>query len=113
MPLLIQSLDCEDTSIAMSTLQTFAAINKDVFRDHVPSLVPRFLSLARTSKQLTIRIGALQCLHKLSLLPVHTVYPYRRKITNELKPCLDDKKRLVRREAVTCRNAWFMMAEHA
>ena len=37
---------------------------------------------------------------------LHKVYPYKNKVTRALADNLDDKKRLVRAEAVKCRTEW-------
>ena len=49
---------------------------------------------------------ALQCISSLTELPIHLVYPYRSHVINELDSCLDDRKRLVRKEAVDCAFKW-------
>lgn len=35
------------------------------------------------------------------------IFPYALQVRKGLVPLLDDKKRLVRREAVDCRSAWY------
>ena len=36
------------------------------------------------------------------------VYPYQNQVIRGLAPCLDDKKRLVRKEAVKSRASWYI-----
>ena len=54
-----------------------------------------------------MRIASLKCLTGLASLPLHVILPYRNKITRALTPVLDDKKRLVRAEAVAARHEWY------
>lgn len=51
-------------------------------------------------------MSSLQCIGALTTLSVHLIYPYQAQIIRGLVPCLDDKKRLVRKEAVLSRSEW-------
>lgn len=55
-----------------------------------------------------VRIAALKCIEEMTTLPVHIVIPYRGQITRALEPALDDPKRLVRKQAVTARQEWYV-----
>jgi len=110
-PLLIHSLSMSDVSVLSSTLSTFNSLeNPAVLKNHVTSLIPRLLLLAKAPESMNVRIEAISCLQCLSNLPVHSVYPYQKNVIKSLKSCLDDKKRLVRREAYKCRNQWYLLS---
>ena len=53
-----------------------------------------------------VRISALKCLEEVTSLPVHVLVPYQRQVTRALLTVLDDKKRLVRAQAVSAREQW-------
>ncbi len=53
-----------------------------------------------------VRMQALECLSGFVTLPYYKVFPYQRKVINELGASLDDKKRIVRKAASGCRNKW-------
>ena len=100
LPLLLESLACEEGGLRVSTLEGLLSLIHDVphiISEHVPSLVPRLLDLARapdsmvrghvTSCDLTVvscdvfaslfeqkvRMAALQCVGALTTLPHHVV----------------------------------------
>ncbi|RIA93901.1 Dos2-interacting transcription regulator of RNA-Pol-II-domain-containing protein [Glomus cerebriforme] len=113
-PLLIHSLSLPDAELKSSTIDTFYIISGDASRiisEHVSSLVPLLLSSTKPDKGNTmqVRISALQC---LGILPDHVsfdvLFPFKSKILRELSTALDDKKRLVRKQAVDCRSKWFL-----
>ena len=37
----------------------------------------------------------------------HQIFPMAKRVVRELAPLLDDKKRIVRADAVTCRSEWY------
>ena len=101
-----------DVSVLYSTLSTFNSLeNPAVLKNYVTSLIPRLLSLAKAPESMNLRIQAISCLQILSGLSVHYVYPYQKNVISSLKNCLDDKKRLVRREAYKCRNQWYLLSQ--
>jgi DNA repair/transcription protein MET18/MMS19 len=113
-PLLIHSLSLPDAELKSSTIDTFYIISADaphIISEHVSSLIPLLLSLTKADKGNTmrVRISALQC---LGILPDHVpfdvLFPFKSKILKELSTVLDDKKRLVRKQAVDCRNKWYL-----
>uniref|UniRef100_A0AAX7SHP8 MMS19 nucleotide excision repair protein n=1 Tax=Astatotilapia calliptera TaxID=8154 RepID=A0AAX7SHP8_ASTCA len=54
----------------------------------------------------SVRIASLSCISALSYFPV---LPFRARVLRALAKPLDDKKRLVRREAVQARAQWFLL----
>ena len=111
-PLLIHSLSMSDVSVLSSTLSTFNSLdNPTVLKNHVTSIIPRLLSLAQIPESMNLRMQAIKCLMFLSLLPVHCIYPYQMNVIRSLKSCLDDRKRVVRKEAFKCRNHWYLLSQ--
>lgn len=112
MPLLVQSLSCDEQSLKLSTLQTMYSLAFDapeIIARQVTSLVPMLLGLTQFQLSMKVRMEALKCLGALTTLPHHVVYPYKTKVCRALADSVDDKKRLVRKEAVKCRNEWFLL----
>ncbi|XP_019357678.1 PREDICTED: MMS19 nucleotide excision repair protein homolog [Gavialis gangeticus] len=56
-----------------------------------------------------VRIAALRCIHALTSLPAPGLLPYKARVIRALAKPLDDKKRLVRKEAVVARGEWFLL----
>ncbi|XP_037079500.1 MMS19 nucleotide excision repair protein homolog [Pollicipes pollicipes] len=61
------------------------------------------------SARLETRAGALRCLGALARLKPHVLLPLKPQVLRELAACLDDKKRIVRQQAVEARNLWFLL----
>ncbi|KAL3735914.1 hypothetical protein ACJRO7_024955 [Eucalyptus globulus] len=57
-----------------------------------------------------VRETALQCLVAMSVLPHSRIYPLRKQVLQAVSRALDDPKRSVRLQAVTCRQAWLSLA---
>ncbi|XP_054838282.1 MMS19 nucleotide excision repair protein homolog isoform X2 [Eublepharis macularius] len=111
LPLLLEALSCLDRVVQLSTLHCLQPLLLDaplVVSLHVDTLVGKFLGLTE-SPAMAIRIAALQCLHALASLPTPVVIPYKPRVIRALAKPLDDKKRLVRKEAVTARGEWFLL----
>lgn len=55
-----------------------------------------------------LRMASLRCLAKVpSCINSSILSPWRQQTLKSLELCLNDPKRLVRREAVDCRNRWY------
>ncbi|XP_043911515.1 MMS19 nucleotide excision repair protein homolog [Protopterus annectens] len=109
--LLMEALHCPDQVVQLSTLRCLHPLLMDapqVMSVHAETLVTKLLALT-ASPAMKIRIAALQCIHALTQLPNHVVIPYRARVIRALAKPLDDKKRLVRKEAVTARGEWFLL----
>lgn len=113
-PLLLQSLDVSDHSYhgvkaaTLATLESVLLHDAVVVSEHIASLITRLLnSTAVPSNSPDVRSGALRCLKLMPIqLKLEAVMPYRRQVIKRLLACLDDKKRVVRAEAVRCRTNW-------
>ncbi|XP_042623031.1 MMS19 nucleotide excision repair protein homolog [Cyprinus carpio] len=111
LPLLLEALSCADQAVQLSTLSCLQPVllePPEALRNQLEALFSRLLALT-TSPAMKVRIASLQCVHALSRLPEHTVLPFRARVLKALAVPLDDKKRLVRKEAVAARAEWFLL----
>jgi DNA repair/transcription protein MET18/MMS19 len=117
LPLLLQSLDLQDPSVKAATIQSLTVISQEspeAVEGHISTLVSRLLTSASDPKlsASSVRHNALQCLRIFpGRIKDSTLLPYKNTVTGGLLTVLDDPKRLVRKEAVECRAAWFNMDE--
>lgn len=111
-PLLVESLARPEDGLSSSTLQLMKILISDaeeMVAEHAKSLIKALLPLCRF-KNMTVRIDALECLTALAGLPSHKTFPFAHEVVKDLMDVLDDKKRLVRKKAVTCRAAWIAIS---
>ena len=117
LPLLLQSLDLEDSDVRAATIQTLTVVsqeNPQAVEAHIGSLVSRLLRCVTfpKTKSANVRHNSLGCLQMFpGRMRDSTLLPYRNQVTKGLLNVLDDPKRHVRKEAVECRAAWFNMDE--
>ncbi|NXJ70037.1 MMS19 protein, partial [Rostratula benghalensis] len=108
LPLLLEALSCSDRVVQLSTLSCLQPLLLEapqIMSLHVDTLVTKFLSLT-CSPTMAVRIAALRCAHALASLPTTVLLPYKARVIRALAKPLDDKKRLVRKEAVAARGEW-------
>uniref|UniRef100_A0AAQ6IGW3 MMS19 nucleotide excision repair protein n=1 Tax=Anabas testudineus TaxID=64144 RepID=A0AAQ6IGW3_ANATE len=106
--LLLEALSCPDQGVQLSTLSCLEPVLIDpppALIQQLEALVSRLLALVG-SPAMNVRIASLRCIHALSRFPVHEILPFRARVLRALAQPLDDKKRLVRREAVQARGEW-------
>ncbi|XP_021958376.1 MMS19 nucleotide excision repair protein homolog isoform X2 [Folsomia candida] len=116
-PLLVASLKLDTSApLVSSTLKAFTEMlqNSDEETDkklieYCYDIVPQLVKLAGFPGNMEVRCMALQCLLKCAKCPSHVVLPLRAKVIDDLGQCVDDHKRLVRKEARTARNAWILL----
>ncbi|XP_033756743.1 MMS19 nucleotide excision repair protein homolog [Pecten maximus] len=111
-PLMVQSLLCDDLDLQLSTMTILCDCTHDapvVISKHVETLVPQLLQLCTHASSMKIRMKSLRCINALSVLPAHLLLPYKSSVVRSLELVLDDKKRLVRKEAVAARTEWFLV----
>ncbi|KAM6951361.1 MMS19 nucleotide excision repair protein homolog [Aplochiton taeniatus] len=111
LPLLLEALSCPDQGVQLSTLSCLQPVLLDpppALVQQLEALVTRLLALT-SSPTMNLRVATLRCIHALSRFPEHEVMPFRTRVLRGLAPPLDDKKRLVRSEAVLSRNEWFLL----
>ncbi|XP_029391125.1 MMS19 nucleotide excision repair protein homolog isoform X2 [Mus pahari] len=109
--LLLEALSCPDSVVQLSTLSCLQPLLLEapqIMSLHVDTLVTKFLNLS-SSYSMAVRIAALQCMHALTRLPTSVLLPYKSQVIRALAKPLDDKKRLVRKEAVSARGEWFLL----
>jgi hypothetical protein len=110
---LLDSLELDDANLKISTLDTFrmaVADAPEIISQHVRRLVPALLQVAQHSKQMAVRISALMCLAQFPVsLTRDVLQPHCTYTIKQLSLCLDDNKRLVRRQAVDCRSKWYVL----
>uniref|UniRef100_A0A669Q0G4 MMS19 nucleotide excision repair protein n=1 Tax=Phasianus colchicus TaxID=9054 RepID=A0A669Q0G4_PHACC len=109
--LLLEALSCSDRVVQLSTLSCLQPLLLEapqIMSLHIDTLVTKFLSLA-SSPAMAVRIAALRCAHALTSLPTIVLLPYKARVIRALAKPLDDKKRLVRKEAVAARGEWFLV----
>ncbi|KAG0281713.1 hypothetical protein BGZ95_000053 [Linnemannia exigua] len=114
--MLVHSLSFPDPELKSSTIETFQIITKDapgLMAEHLSTLTPLLLSLTNAkdpANTMKVRTAALKCLGaQPKSLPFTALRPYKAQVLKELEKCLDDRKRIVRREAVECRSQWFTL----
>uniref|UniRef100_A0A669EYI0 MMS19 nucleotide excision repair protein n=1 Tax=Oreochromis niloticus TaxID=8128 RepID=A0A669EYI0_ORENI len=106
--LLLEALSCPDQDIHLSTLSCLEPVlvnPPQVLIQQLEALINRLLALI-SSPAMSVRIASLSCISTLSHFPV---LPFRARVLRALAKPLDDKKRLVRREAVQARGEWFLL----
>ena len=113
LPLLMQSLDLDDSNVKAATIKSLAVVSQESPRaveGHIGSLVTRLLRSANsalTTNSASVRHNALRC---LAIFPRRikesNLLPYKTAVTRGLLPVLDDPRRHIRKEAVECRAAW-------
>lgn len=117
LPLLLQSLDLEDSDVKTATIQNLTVVSQEspkAVEGHMGSLIGRLLRSAADPKvdNASVRHSALRCLRVFpGRVKESTLLPYRNMVIRGLIKVLDDPKRHVRKEAVECRSAWFTMDE--
>lgn len=103
---------CSRTDSLIGALRTIGSLleNPDsTIVDQTDELLGRLLNLSINNPVMIVRIDALKCIRLLAKFPLIKTLPHKQRVLLELAKCLDDKKRLVRKEAVNARGAWFLL----
>uniref|UniRef100_A0A665UXQ1 MMS19 nucleotide excision repair protein n=1 Tax=Echeneis naucrates TaxID=173247 RepID=A0A665UXQ1_ECHNA len=106
--LLLEALSCPDQGVQLSTLSCLEPVLIDpppALIQQLEALVSRLLALI-SSPAMSVRIASLRCIRALSCFPEYEILPFRARVLRALAQPLDDKKRLVRSEAVQARGKW-------
>ncbi|KAM4636249.1 MMS19 nucleotide excision repair protein homolog isoform 2-T2 [Discoglossus pictus] len=109
--LLLEALSCTDRVVQLSTLTCLEPLLLDAAETlsvHIDTLITKLLNLT-SSPTMAVRITALKCISALTKIPLHMLLPYKQQVIRALAKPLDDKKRLVRKEAVEARCHWFLL----
>ncbi|KAL0270203.1 UNVERIFIED_CONTAM: hypothetical protein PYX00_007685 [Menopon gallinae] len=110
--IMVQALDLrrqDVIALSLAMLNEWLQEKQGVLQSHALSLIPKFLTLSRFEGSMKIRINALKCLHSYAFYPTFIILPLKNEVVKSLEQCLDDKKRLVRTEAVRARSRWFLV----
>ena len=115
-PMLFKSLESSDAILKCLTLDTLYLIfveNSELVASHLSLLIKSLLRLSThtTEADIKVRIAALNTLTICSSLPYDSLFPHLENVTRSLRTCLDDPKRLVRKQAAICRNNWFHLEQ--
>ncbi|XP_047961342.1 MMS19 nucleotide excision repair protein homolog isoform X4 [Salvia hispanica] len=78
--------------------------------ENAPIIVNLLIDLTTYQHMMAIRETAIQCLVAMTELPYTRIYPLRTKVLQATSKALDDPKRIVRQEAVRCRQSWASIA---
>ncbi|XP_041426980.1 MMS19 nucleotide excision repair protein homolog isoform X2 [Xenopus laevis] len=109
--LLLEALSCADEVVQLSTLTCLEPLlleAPETLNVHIDGLISKLLRLT-SSPAMAVRITSLKCIRALIKLPLHMLLPYKQQVIRALAKPLDDKKRLVRKEAVETRCQWFLL----
>lgn len=109
--LLLEALSCPDDVVQLSTLTCLEPLlldAADMLSVHIDTLISKLLRLT-SSPSMAVRITALKCMLALTKLPLPMLIPFKQHVIRALAKPLDDKKRLVRKEAVEARCQWFLI----
>ncbi|KAF3853259.1 hypothetical protein F7725_013947 [Dissostichus mawsoni] len=101
--LLLEALSCPD--LGSSSPRSRPRRPAPPLIQQLEALIGRLLALTG-SPDMEVRISSLRCIHAVSQFPEHEILPVRARVLRALARPLDDRKRLVRREAVHARNDW-------
>ncbi|KAI5816584.1 RNAPII transcription regulator C-terminal-domain-containing protein, partial [Pyronema omphalodes] len=111
LPLLLQSMDLEDTGVKAATIETLLVTiseSADVVKEHLGSVVSRLLKATEApANPVRVRIMALRCIKAFpTALRRELLLPYKRQVVKMLTGALEDPRRNVRKEAVEARGVW-------
>ena len=114
LPLLLQSLNLPSPVLranALNTLYVMVIESPEIVSPHLETMIPILTSqiTISPSNPPKVRIAALRCLAILpSQLNFTAVDPFQKMVIRAIGGVLDDPKRVVRKEAVDCRHAWYI-----
>lgn len=80
---------------------------------YVHIVVNHLIKLLSYPHMMLVRETAIECLTALTSFPHTRIYPLRTQVLQALSGAVDDKKRIVRQEAVKCHHAWASMASRS
>ncbi|CAL9166042.1 unnamed protein product [Musa hybrid cultivar] len=105
------SLDILNKDLIYSLLLVVSGIlmddnGKAIVLENVHTIISLLIKLISYPHLMIVRETAIQCLVAISALPYARIYPYRPQVLRAVSTALDDRKRVVRQEAVRCRQAW-------
>ncbi|KZV92361.1 hypothetical protein EXIGLDRAFT_710205 [Exidia glandulosa HHB12029] len=118
MPLLIRALDLPDMGLKLNVIETLLAAAKDgstesgLLSERATALVDAMLKLIPTSSSIdtSVRLASLRYLGVLpAIVRYEVLHPQKALVVRELGKCLDDPRRVIRKEAVDAREKWYVV----
>ncbi|GJQ74254.1 putative DNA repair transcription protein met18 [Trypoxylus dichotomus] len=103
---------CEEVEVLLAILTAINVVieSKDpIAEDYIQEFLKYYSKLATFDRSMKVRILALQGIQLYSRYPLYKLLPLKQDVLLTLSKCLDDKKRLVRKEAVEARSKWFLI----
>ncbi|KAF5207016.1 Mms19 nucleotide excision repair protein-like protein [Thalictrum thalictroides] len=107
----ILSKSVQDRDLTYSLLLVLSGMIMDesgleAVTENARSTINRLIGLISYPHMMLVRETAIQCLVAMTGLPHTRIFPMRIQVLQAMSKALDDPKRNVRREAVSCRQAW-------
>lgn len=105
------SMDIQDKDLVYSLLLVLSGMlmdekGKECILENMNIIVSVLAQLVSYPHMMVVRETALQCFVAMSSFPHSKVYRMRPQVLQAAIKALDDKKRVVRQEAVRCRQTW-------
>eukprot|EP01133_Synstelium_polycarpum_P012191 gene12191-14268_t len=115
LPIVLHSLKSTQSDLLSSGLLTLLMLTNEASTSiipHLDTLVAALIVISVNGVTLNLRKSSLEILTLISrVVPYKTSFIYKNQVIAGIIPALDDKKRLVRREASKCRNSWFILQQ--
>lgn len=117
LPLLLQALEMPISDVKVSALNTLldtAEKFHKLISEYAQTLVTTLLKLVIPSKynNVSVRLISLELLESISkVAPLNYSLPLKHNVISALEPVLDDKKRVVRKQCVLTRQAFFELGQ--
>ncbi|XP_047160790.1 MMS19 nucleotide excision repair protein homolog isoform X1 [Vigna umbellata] len=107
--------DTQDKDLLYGLLLVLSGIlteknGKEAVIENAHIIINCLIKLLDYPHKMLVRETAIQCLVALSELPHGRIYPMRTQVLRAISKSLDDTKRVVRHEAVKCRQTWASMS---
>ncbi|XP_050507630.1 MMS19 nucleotide excision repair protein homolog [Diabrotica virgifera virgifera] len=96
--------------VILGIIKMICNTNSALLERNLEDFLNRIVQLTVFKESMRVRIEAIQCLTVFSLVfPVYKLLPLKSTVIYTLGTCVDDKKRLVRKEAMEARSLWFLL----
>ncbi|KAL9323079.1 hypothetical protein ACSQ67_011132 [Phaseolus vulgaris] len=107
--------DIQDKDMLYGLLLVLSCIlteknGQEAVTENAHIIINCLIKLVDYPHKMLVRETAIQCLVALSELPHSRIYPMRTQVLQAISKCLDDTRRVVRYEAVKCRQTWASMS---
>jgi len=96
----------------LPTMTSSTAVGLGAMANDISTLSTSLLAIAQSASAARARALALVTLREMcETATFRSVFPVKQRVLAALADILNDPKRLVRREAARCRNAWFIIGD--